>query len=103
MIGIGWLESEKDRSYVNLFSYHVNGDLSIEITIDDNQRNPCQNADWAEDLFDALRKEEDVLQVSLLRNEASKEMILEYMLDAPFNNQDTTSFFVIYHKGVKRE
>lgn len=102
LVGIGWLSSVDDRNYIDLFSYHTNNDLTAEITIDDCQRNPSPNIEWAEELFEALKKDNEVLEVSLLMNKASTEMVDENLLDYPFNTQKTDDYFVIYHKGIKR-
>ena len=93
LVGIGWLSSVDDRNYIDLFSYHANNDC---------QRNPSPNIEWAEELFEALKKDNEVLEVSLLMNKASTEMVNENILDYPFNTQETDDYFVIYHKGIKR-
>ena len=52
-----------------------------------------------EELLEALQKDSNVKEVSIFMNEESKGLILNKMLDAPYNvdEENQNRYFVVYH------
>ena len=101
LFDIGWLKSvdETVETYGVLFTFAFLQDRSIEIKIDDKQEKACPNIDWAEELLEALQTDSNVKEVSIFMNEESKGLILNKMLDAPYNvdEENQNRYFVVYH------